>query len=510
MPKVYNDGFIEDDFVEDALPPLPKPPTAADVLGKMAMPPVPKANNTIPDIISAAGENLLPPGISFENGLPVLSMDSLKRGMSPMAGQYGVSKLLETSGSNIEKASVPIAEKLMTDNPLSRNFPKTNAAVMTIPALAEDMTSNLLKPSGAQQYLGTEGMGFGVDVPLPLIGKSVKELGKGAIGKIGNVAFGIDKSATQQAIKNPEILNNEFSSPDKIETITRGLKQAVEDMRGKISKLYDSVKNKLDKPGNTGEIGKVKFEDVVKPIEDAKKALKVGEPGLTRIDVAQVDRIKQLEKEVLEQTDLKTMDDFFKKRPKNSKFAADDMLEIRKRIDHEINYESTTPSTRDRVYKKQLSDIRNRIDNLIREAYPEIKAADAFTAPVKKAEQTLRRKTGIVAGKELNEVNEEKVNRLAQSLFNNDRKVLKKSLEEVGEKIGANDSIEKLKDIAASKLFDTGKHSVFSRIKDLDFTGGAKGLFKTAIRGSKSISNKLGKSLPFLGAGVSKIGKREK
>lgn len=510
------DSFIEDSFVEDSLPALPKPPTVAETLSQMAVPPVPKASNSLPDIFKSAGEALLPPGVAFKGGLPVLSMDSLKRGAAPVAGQYGLSAPLETSGANVETAVKAAGENLMTDNPLARNFPKTNAAVMLAPSIALDAVAPAFRPSSVQQAIGGEGMGVGVNAPLPgLKGITAKDLAKKGIAQYGKTVHNIDKGATQQAIKNPNVMDEDFASPDKIEGVTRGLKKAVEDTRKMISGLYDKLKKGLDKNGK----GKVDFNEVTEPLNKARKNLKVGESGLTKIDAAEEARIQQLGKEVSQEINNKVLREFLegkgrlpkkadikslKKALDTGKFNAEDMLEIRKRISREIDFEGQTD-----LYKKELTSLRKAVDDTIREKYPKLKELDAKTAGVKKAEATLRRKTGIVAGRDLNEVNSEKVGRVSRSLFGNDKDTLRKAIEDVGKRIGADKIVEEMKDIGAANAFNTGKEALIQMfgfgINPRKIT---KGLFKSFLRGSKAASNKAGKSLPYASHGIAGIEKQ--
>ena len=485
------------------LPPLPAPPTAAETLSQMSVPPVPKANALSPDsLVKAAGENILPPGIAFKGGLPVLSMDSLKRGMSPMAGQYGVSAPMEAAGAKVENAVVPAGENLMTDNPLARNFPKTNAVAMTLPAIALDMAAPALRPSSVQQQIGAQGVGMGM--------QPVKAVVKKGIGKYGKLVHNVDEAATAQAIKNPKVMDEDFSSPDKIEHVTRGLKKALEDTRRTISGLYDTLKKKLDKGGK----GKVDFNAVTEPLNKARKQLKVGESGLTKIDAAEEGRIQQLGKEVSQEINNKVLNDFLKGKgrlPKKTdkkalekaldagKFTAEDMLEIRKRISREIDFDGSTD-----LYKKELLGLRGTVDDAIRTKYPKLKELDAKTAGVKKAEATLRRKTGIVAGRDLNEVNQEKVGRLSRSLFGNDKGTLRKAVSDVSKKIGAEDVFEEMKDIGAAQQFDTSKDALVQLFgMGINPRKITKGIFKSFIRGSKAVSNKAGKSLPYVSTGIS-------
>ncbi len=498
------------------IPPVPQPPTLAEGLSKMAMPPVPKSDALSPtNIVKAAGENLLPPGIAFKNGLPVLSMDSLKRGMAPMAGQYGLSGTLEALGGKFGSAALAAGEGAMVDNPLARNYPTINAAVMTPPAIALDAVAGGLKPSSMQQMVGAEGAGMAAKL-------AVAPVVKGLAGKYGKVVHGIDEGATKQALKNTEILDNDFATPTKIEEITRGIKTALDDTRKKISSMYDALKIKLDK-ANKGK-GKVPFSEVTQPINEARTKLKVGESGLTKIDAAEEARVQQLGKEVSQEINNKVLKDFvdgkgklpfskdfkkfdkkgFQKALDSGKFTAEDMLEIRKRISREIDFEGLTD-----LYKKELLGLRGIVDDAIRDKYPALKELDAKTAGIKKAEATIARKTGIRAGKQLNEVNEEKVSRVTNWLFKQDRSSLKKAVEEAMGKVGATRTMEQLKDVAASQQFNTTKDALTTTFGSVNPKKILKGLFKMGLEGT-SKTNALLKKIKFSTTGGSQLNRIQK
>lgn len=508
------DSFIEDSFIEDKLPPIPSAPTAAEVLSKMAVPSVPKVNSFSPsDIVKAAGETILPPGVAFRHGMPIGSGKAAVRALSPVAGQYGMSKVMEKAGSDVENAVIPAidANVAKTKDAVTNPYAKAALAIpLAVGKVGVHLSAGALRPSSVQQQIGSEAAGTAA---LSGAGKLVKK----GLTKYGKVAHSIDEGATEQAIKNTEVLDNDYATSERITSITNKLKTAVEDTRKTISKLYDSLKSKLDK-ANGGK-GKVPFNKVTEPLNEANKKLKIGDSGIKKVDAAEEGRVKELNREFSEEINNKVMKDFVNTKGRipnkadikalnkaldEGKFTADDILSVRKRIDHEINYEGSTD-----FYKKEMLALRTKVDKAIRESYPALKKLDAATASVKKAEATLRRKTGIIPGKQLNEVNEEKVGRVARSLFSNDKQTLRKSMEEMGKKIGASNVVEEMKNVAASNSFNTGKEPLIQLFgTGINFRKIFKGGFKTGIKVLKSGKRVSTEAMPYVGSSLWKIGKK--
>jgi hypothetical protein len=444
----------------------------------MVMPPVPKA---------ITPQSLIPGPID---------LPGLKALHQPVAGTFGPSGVLENLGAKVEGAVKPAMENIATNNPLAKAAPTTNAALMTLPSVAVDMTAPAFRPSSVQQQIGAEGMGIAANAPLPVIGKSVKDLGKGVLTKYGKTVHGFEPEATEQAIKNPKVMNKDFAGADKFESITKGLKRQLDNVQRKISEAYDALKSKLDKPNKkTGAVGKVRMEDVTEPLEKTKTELKIDKPGISKVEDADAARFKKFEQEIYEQTDVKGLEDRLAKRPKNNKLTAEQMLEIRQRLDREIDYEGNST-----FYNSKLKGLRKNLDELIREKYPDIKKLDAEVSQVKRAQATIKRRTGIQAGKETTNADAEKVERMSRYLFGPGRTSLRKGITEAGNKVGAGGVVNDLKDVSAAAVFDSQKDPLVQLFGvGLNPRALAKGLFKGAIRGSKAGSRMLGKSLPAIG-----------
>lgn len=114
-----------------------------------------------------------------ESGTPPLSIEAVKRLLSPKAGKYGVGKTLEDLGGKIVKASEGIKRRVEDTRVV--NNPYVDAAIKTPLAVILDEAGGL-SPSGLQVNLGAEVLGGlagrAASRPFPRLAKVAAEIEK--------------------------------------------------------------------------------------------------------------------------------------------------------------------------------------------------------------------------------------------------------------------------------------------------------------------------------------------
>lgn len=427
------------------IPPVPMPPQpslAAQILPYIAPPSVPPSLSAT-SVIKQAGESLLPPGIAFKNGLPVLSMESAKRGYSPVAGQYGLSQTLESAGGQVERAVNPILQNPMTDNPLARANPYANASAMVIPSMAADIASASFKPSSIQQ-----------DMAARMGGSVLSKIAVKPALKSGGKILGIEKRAVERAIEKPELAIGEKGiNPAALDDITSGLKNTLNRAKQALSDAYEAVKKKLKsapptdaKPVIEG-INKLKTDLNLKTDPSGSFSAKRGtQSRLDSPDIRKLNRVvKKLDEDISDS---------------GKKLPVETLLNQRRAIDAAASDPSNS-----KLFNAKLNELRKTVDGELR-AYPELKQVDAKAAKLFRAEKYLNRKFGIKAGEgsasELTEQNILKTARTAQGLFSKTGETETKMLRERLKDLKGADLAEKLQDLGAMMEFSKSGNALIS------------------------------------------------
>lgn len=366
-------------------------------------------------------------------------------------GQVGLGNVAERAGTMVSNAVTPAAVEMSTNNPISRRFPRASASV-ALPALgAIELTKGMLKPSEMAQNIGADAIG---GIVAPSVGSGALKLA----GKVGKTALNVPEEAVRVAAKHPEVLEEGFSNPDRISSITAQLKRGIEDMKAAAQKTYESVLEKLGKPG----VKKVNGHPVIQALDDIQKDLgiqrlktKAGQPiqfaGVRgsgqKVGTDEIGKFTELYNKIKQDTPegLPTQ--------LSRKISAVDLHNERKLIDQYAEHSNTSP-----ILRGKLREVRKKLDEMIRTNYPEIKAADKQYVKFIRTAKTVERRTGVKPGEysPITEGNEARVGSLSRGFFDKGRQSYRKGLEGATKNMGKPGISNEMLKVGSAEKLDPG------------------------------------------------------
>lgn len=397
------------------------------------------ANAPTKSMLGSLGESLLPPGVSMASGTPQIDPDSAARALKPAAGSYGLGAAMETAGGMVQKAVSPFVERgenAYAESKVAQNFPKTTAFVGALPATLAEAATGMLKPSQVQQDIGTSAMGM-----------AASEMASPLIKQYGRTIHRIPKKATERALENPAIMEEEFVNPSKLDEITSGLKNTLHSAKAKINQMYENFFGKV----KSGKRAGVASPDPISQAMD-KSATKMG----MKIDSKTGEYLrgkgtstKATDAEIAKLNDIRTKFAEDLKGTKTRKLTADKLHNQRLYLDSQIDYK-----TQSDFFNSELKKLRHEVDGVMRKNYPEVKELDGKFIKVRRAEDIVKRRTGIKTNQEIGDAELQKTHRLAKTLETDTGQVVGRELENRLGQVGGEGPMNALNDVAASSAFN--------------------------------------------------------
>lgn len=417
------------------------------------------------------------------------SIPAIPSGPALLPMQFAANLAMQHPGASNTLAHYPTRKaamglKTMTDAIPDPQTPSVAANFMLgLPKSALELGSGLSAASISPEAAAME-------AGLPAIKAAGSPIVKKMLKKGGKQILGVSEKATEQALQNPAVTaGDEYVTPEKIETITARLKDAVDSMHKKISDLYE---NFLSKAGKTGQ--KVESKPVLEALDKAAEKIGaekqitkssdfltseerlVGKKGSQqKVDNASIGKLNRVVKKIKEDVAMNL----------DEKFDAPTTLRQRQLVDRHIDWQN--PGN---VLNSALKDVRKVIDKGAK-LFPDLKEIDAETVQSKKAFGTLKRRFGIKPGtgasSDINDANIQKTAQTIKGLFRKDSDVLEKAIHAATKKIGAESVMASLRDLAAAKEFEAGP--LLTTFTNLNAKSAGKRLFGMIIRNAKAASD---------------------
>ncbi len=195
------------------------------------------------------------------------SIDEVKDLVSPSAGRYGVSRLLEQEGKKVGRA-VKDSTEVLTRTKFGAENPNLAASLSVIPATLAEVLGESLTPSAMQQNLGAEFVGPAAKMvaskALSKASPVIRATGERAI----NSMLGPSKEAVKARFESPEAIKSMENKEwlDIANDAAAGLKAVREKIGEEAGKAWKTL---ADKPT-------IPKEELVEGLKRVVRDLKVG------------------------------------------------------------------------------------------------------------------------------------------------------------------------------------------------------------------------------------------
>lgn len=358
--------------------------------------------------------------------------------------------------------------------------PKENSDYLTEP-LTEGAIQGALQGVGnaipvAARAVASSPVGKAVGKVLSPVGEFIAKQGKSALGKLGELATGVDKDAALRQLERPA-QTAAMQGEDAVYNLGQKGLQDVQAKGAALGKGVGKARDELIKSQGSLPVAQSEIDEIVKSGENFLKQNKPSGQGYSALN----DKEREAFSNLL--SDIKSGN-------------VEDFVKIREHLDQVENLAQKYGSGSLTAYERQLMSMRGQMNDVLKRVEPKFKSANEAFENFKNQTSTLG-------------LNSES---RAESLFDNLYGANKTAKQKAAEGLLSPETLESAKDIAANKTFSNAKGPAGSEfgLRNMVRVGGAiptGGLsilltspkaWQGGLRGLGSLGQKLGTYGPML------------
>ena len=353
------------------------------------------------------------------------------------------------------------------------------------PATSGEAAKLMLK-EGAVQASG-EGVGRGV-----VAGGKMALAGIKKSGPILDAFASFQKGSGQAAINKPEITKPGYFNVGKLKDFVGRLGDSMSKYADEVKASWSNTAKSLDDA--SGSVGKIDRLEVKSTIQDVKKSLGItSTDGISKASRPDVSAIEQIEESV-NRISAPSAANYGRSAHKDMNLR--DALELRQKVDDMIDWDSEVPD----FAKSKIKEIRVKLDKMISDSYPEIKAQDALYSEMLKKTKDVRKSFGIKRGKAIEDYTTDELKAIESKVLNTLRKgeLERDSLKALDDSFtGGFQALKEAEELAASGSL-LGKKRQFEKLlrPGVATFGGGLGAGMAAMLNPATLAA----SVPFLAA----------